>query len=280
MSRYPIALVLVLAACFGAQSLALRKTGGKTLKSESNYFSSMARLQTEARGNPRVLLLGSSMIARLSGHADPALRVGNIGCDGGSAVVTLRAMDRGELPTAPLLIVEANSLAFELEGRGHEIGAAIDSAMFRFGTRVPNFSATARPTAFAYSLLVASASDCTLTMGNAKGLSLPSAPAVLAPAAMPELDSRAAALVEEIAAIFQRLETRGSKILLVMLPPGAPGNSAQTKIARGIAAKSGVRWWDLNEGLPKDAVGYTDGLHLDPTSAQKVMETLEAGWGK
>jgi hypothetical protein len=280
MLRYPIALVLVLAACFGAQSLALRKTGGKTLKSESNYFSSMARLQTEARGNPRVLLLGSSMIARLSGHADPALRVGNIGCDGGSAVVTLRAMDRGELPTAPLLVVEANSLAFELEGRGHEIGAAIGSAMFRFGSRVPNFSATARPAAFAYSILVASTSDYNLTMGNAKGLSLPSEPGVLSPAPMPQLDSKAAALVEEIAGILQHLEMRGSKILLVMLPPGAPEDSAQTRIPRAIAAKSGVGWWDLNQGLPKETVGYTDGLHLDPASAQKVMETLEDGWGR
>ncbi len=188
-------------------------------------------------------------------------------------MVTLRAIDRGELPAAPLLIVEANTLAFELDGRGKEIGAAIDSPWFRLGMTVPNLGATARPTAFGYSLMLAATSDGTMTMGDGSGLSIPSKPRILT-GSVPDLDLPSAALVAEISAIFHRLQERGSDILLVMLPPGAPENSAQSRIARAVAVESGVRWWDLTDGLPDGAVGYSDGLHLDSPSAQKVLRTL------
>jgi hypothetical protein len=146
MRLYPIAFLAVLAACFGAQTLALRMVGGRTVKSESNYFSSIARLQTGNREKARVLMLGSSMTARLSDRTKPIPGIVNLGCDGGSAVITLRAIDRGDLKAAPLIIVEANMLAFELEHRGKEIAESIGSDWFKLGTKFPNLSATARPT--------------------------------------------------------------------------------------------------------------------------------------
>ena len=273
MYRYLFGLLAVFAACFGMQSLALRASGGKTLKSESNYFSSIARIQTETQGKPRVMLLGSSMTGRLGDRAQRFEGVANLGCDGGSAVVTLRAMDGGILPAAPLLIVEANSLSFELEGRGKEISAAIDSRWFQLGIKAPNLGATARPAAFGYSLLMSRMPGSAPGTGN-ESLPLQSRPAVLDPALSAELNPNERALVEEISGILNRLENRGSKILLVMLPPGTDEDSVQTKIAKAVAAKSGVPWWDLNEGLPAGSVGFSDGLHLDAPSAQKVMLTL------
>ena len=125
---YPIAFPLLLAACFGVQTIALRLVGGKTVKSESNYFSSIARIQNANRENevpPRVILLGSSMIARLGDRTASVPGVVNMGCDGGSAFITLRAIDRGELRAAPVIVVEANSLAIELQHRGKEIAESI-----------------------------------------------------------------------------------------------------------------------------------------------------------
>lgn len=269
MNRYLTGLLVILAACLGVQSLALRASGGKTLKSESNYFSSLARLQTESQGKPRIMLLGSSLTGRLGDRAQRVEGVANLGCDGGSAVITLRAMDRGVLPAAPLLVVEANTLAFELEGRGREIGAAMDSKWFQLGIQAPNLGATARPTAFAYSWLMAH------SLGGSDGgspelLPLLSRPEFLDPASAPELDTKSAALVGEVSAIIQRLRKRGSELLLIRLPPGTEDDS----IARAIAAKSATRWWDLTAGLPPGAVGFSDGLHLDAPSAQKIMLTL------
>ncbi len=273
MSTYSVAFVIVLSACFGAQTLALRNSGGKTVKSESNYFSSIARLQTETRDYPRVMLLGSSMTARLADRAGRVRGVANLGCDGGSAVVTLRAMDRGLLPVAPVLVIEANSLAFELEGRGKEISKAIDSDWFRLGSDFPNISATARPTAFGYSWLMARKS----TSGPVSPDCLPlsSKPSVLDPSGEPRLDAEASRLVDELVGILQRMKAKGGHVFIVMLPPGA-GNadSVQSKLPRALACRSGVSWWDLNDGLPPGEVGFTDGLHLDAASAQKVLNTL------
>ncbi len=273
MLRYTASLVVILAACFGAQTLALHLSGGKTLKSESNYFSSVARLQTESQGEPRIMMLGSSMTGRLGDRAQRFDGVANLGCDGGSAVVTLRAMDRGQLPVAPLLVIETNSLSFELEQRGKEIGAAIDDPFFQIGIKTPNLGATARPSAFAYSWLMARKLGGEAPPSQ-EALPISTKPSVLDPASSPELDEKSAALVEEVSAILDRLRKKGCDLLLVTLPPGTPQDSVQAKIPRAIAAKSGVRWWDLTEGLPKDAVSFSDGLHLDGPSAQKVMLTL------
>lgn len=276
---YPIAFLLVLAACFGAQTVALRLVGGKTVKSESNYFSSVARLQNGNRPGeeaPRVLLLGSSMIARLGDRAAAVPGVVNMGCDGGSAAITLRAIDRGDLRAAPVIVVEANSLAFELQHRGKEIAESIGSDWFKLGCKVPNLSATARPTAFAYSkLLVRSKAEVK------DGLPISTQPRRLPLAPVPELEEDASKLANELAGIFHRLEERGSKILLVMMPPGPrpdlmPG-TVLGDLPVALASRSGVLYWDLNEGLPKEAVAYTDGLHLDAESAGKVMAQIVRG---
>lgn len=273
MFRYATGLIVIFAACLGAQTLALRLSGGKTLKSESNYFSSVARIQTETQGGPKIMMLGSSMTGRLGDRAQRFDGVANLGCDGGSAIVTLRAMDHGLLPTAPLMIIEANSLSFELEHRGKEIGEAIDSHWFQVGISTPNLGATARPTAFAYSWLMARklGSDPNASQDL---LPIQTKPSVLDPSAVPELDEKSTMLVDEVTAMLDRLRKKGCDFLIVTLPPASPAGSLQAKIPQAIAAKSGIRWWDLTEGLPEGTVAFSDGLHLDGPSAQKVMLTL------
>ncbi|MEO8617622.1 MAG: hypothetical protein ABI600_21010, partial [Luteolibacter sp.] len=201
-------------------------------------------------------------------------RVANLGCDGGSAMVTLRAMDQGVLPAAPVLIIEANTLAYELEGRGKEIGAAIHSDWFRVGSNFPNLGATARPTAFGYSWLMARQSETRLSSGNAT-LPIHSKPHAIGSEMAPSLDDKSAALVDEMTGILSRLKSRGSRIFLIMLP-GDPKDFPRKEIAVALACKSGVPWWDLTDGLPAGEVEFTDGLHMDAASAQKVMNTLQA----
>lgn len=274
MLRYLTGFVAIFSACLGLQTVALRLSGGKTLKSESNYFSSVARIQTETQGGPKVMLLGSSITGRLGDRAEKIEGVANLGCDGGSAMVTLRAMDEGLLPTAPMMIIEANTLAYELEQRGREIGAAIHSDWFKVGLKAPNLGATARPTAFAYSWLMARKADGGIASGD-EVLPIASKPRVLDPATSPALEEKSTALVDEMAGILGRLKNRGSDISIVMLP-GVPKDFPRKEIAVALACKSGVPWWDLTEGLSEGAVGFTDGLHLDSPSAQKVMNTLRA----
>ncbi|MFT3990498.1 MAG: hypothetical protein QM680_03720 [Luteolibacter sp.] len=273
MLRYLIAFIVMLAACFGIQSLALRANGGSTTKSESNYFSSVARLQAETqKKSPRAILLGSSLTGRLADRGGKHPEIANLGCDGGSAVITLRAMDQGKIPTAPWIIIEANTLGFALENRGSDIANAINSKWFDIGKTVPNLSATARPSAFGYSWLMARGSQN--DPASSATLNLPTRPIQLLPVDYPDLSPAEHALVEELSEILARLREKGCRFLIVQFPAGDLDDAILTKIPTAFAARSGAPYWDINDQLPPGAVNYTDGRHLDGPSAKKLMNTL------
>jgi len=272
MIRYVITFLVVLGICFTGQSLALRACGGSTVKSESNYFSSIARIQTESRKKADVMLLGSSLTGRLADRGGKHDHVANLGCDGGSAVVTLRAIDKGLLPSAPLLIIETNTLGFGVEDRGSDIAKAIDSSWFKLGNQLPNVSATARPSAFFYSWLMAR-KKTEDTLGS-ETLPVTGRPVRLTDDPGQTLDPGEKKLTEELTAILTRLSQKGSRILLVQFPAGNLNDAILKNMPTALAAHSGFSYWDLNIGLAPDAVQYTDGRHLDAASARKLMNTL------
>jgi len=268
MIRYLLALIVTLAACFGLQTLALHLCGGSTLKSESNYFSSIARIQSASGKNAPIMLIGSSLTGRLADRGGHHPEVVNIGCDGSSAMIALRALDRGQIKPSPLIIIETNTLGYAMEGRGREIAQAIDTPGFRIGQDIPNLGATARPAAFAYSLLMARSvgrGGDTLAL-TTQPVQLVASPQILS---TPERQ-----LVEELTAILSRLREKGSRILLIKLPAGKLTDDVLKNIPTALAARTGLPYWDLNLDLPEGAVGYTDGAHLDGQSAVKVMNTL------
>ncbi|RYD33064.1 MAG: hypothetical protein EOP87_11710 [Verrucomicrobiaceae bacterium] len=270
MARYPLILLISLAACFGAQTLALKLVGGKTRKSESNYFSSIARLQTETKDRPRVLFLGSSLTGRLPERP----QAGNLGCDGASAVITLRAIDEGLLPSAEVIFVETNTLSYELESLGRETAAALRSDWFKAGMKVPNLGATARPTAFAYSWLESRRNRADAQeAGQLSPFAASAGFSILD--AVPDLqDAREEALVDEISGILSRLKYHGADVRLVLLPAGGKETELDLRIARAVAAKTRLPWWDMTAGIPAEAIGYTDGRHMDAAAAAAVVDAL------
>jgi len=268
---YTLTLTLTLAACFGLQSFALHRSGGKTNKSESNFFSSLARIQTGIRSQPEVMLLGSSITGRLPDRSSGFAGVANLGCDGSSAADTLEAMDAGRLPIAPKLIIEGNTLYRSASGATSEIGRAIASPWFQVGNQIPNLGATARPAAFAYSRLLAG--KIGLSPGPV-GEALPcrSLPHVAVEAQ--DLPAAADPWVSKLAALLKRLEARGCQCLLVIIPPGANGNSLNIRIPRELSRRSQVPLLDLTDGLPPGAVLLTDGVHLAPQSAAETLRAI------
>jgi len=143
---YALTLTIALAACFGLQTLALHLVGGRTTKSESNFFSSIARIQTgAAEPVAKVFLAGSSLTGRFPSRTEEFPEVANMGCDGGSAAVVMRAIDKGILPLPPILVIEGNTLYRE-QGAGKSLVAQVmDSPWFSVGRKFPNLGATARP---------------------------------------------------------------------------------------------------------------------------------------
>lgn len=277
--RYLLAMLATVVLCFAAQSMALRAIGGRTAKSESNYFSSIARIQAGVRDNPDIMLLGSSITGRLPDRVNGFSGVVNLGCEGGSAVDTLRAIDQGILPVAPTIVIEGNTIFLAVGAGETEVAEAMRSRWFAVGLRSSSLSATARPAAFAYSALMARKVG-SMGGGPRRELDLGSRPAV------PVTGSPAGSfleelLLEELVGVLGRLRSDGTSVLVVFYPQGRNSPPVRRKeLAIELAARAGVPFWDLTVGLETDAVGFTDGTHLDPASATAVTMTLVSELGQ
>lgn len=271
--QYSLILCSTLALCFGLQAFALRAVGGKTVKSESNFFSSLARIQSGIRDDPRAMLLGSSITGRLPDRASGFSGLVNMGCDGGSAVDALMAMDAGLLPAAPYLLIEGNTLGLAIEDRETEISKALRAPWFELGTRFDVVSATARPAAFLYSKLltgkigaVGSPNDTTAELTTKRYV--------------PNLDSVHLAssgeerMVEKVSKIITRLGHKGTKCWIVILPPQIAVGSTQHNLAIALAATARIPFLDLGAGLPAAEIKLTDGVHMAPQSAALTARAL------
>jgi hypothetical protein len=266
-----LSVAAALAACFAVQSLLIKRTGGRTTKSESNYFSSIARLQSGSRGAPQVMFLGSSITGRLPDRSRGFEGVANLGCDGGSAMETLRAMDAGIIPRAPYLIVEGNTLWRAVGAKETEIAKAMHQRWFRTGVAVPNLSAAGRPSSMAYTLLL----ERKLGAGGGPGIApfevttRPTLNPVQQPTGQEE-----DALLEEATGILHRLTAAGSRITIIMFPPGAEPTSPNRRLPEELARRAGLPFWDLANAIPPGMVKFTDGVHMDPTCATAAVRTI------
>lgn len=275
--KHAVIVILTLASCFGIQALALRAVGGRTTKSESNYFSSLGRIQAGSTGKAEIMLLGSSITGRLPDRANGFEGVANMGCDGGSAVDALRAMDRGLLPAAPVLVVEVNTLHRALDPLPSEVGQAMDRPWFQAGMRVPGVSAYARPAGFFYSALLArkiGGFGDPVTGLDLDVSSRPGRPEL----AVDEDEIRGErALADEIVRLIQNLRARGSRVVLVWLPPGRGADSPTPAWIAKIIRDGEAEWWDLGTDADPALVELTDGVHMSAASAARTVISLQKG---
>lgn len=273
--RYTLTLTITLALCFALQSLALRANGGRFNKSESNFFSSIGRIQAGTVGGPEIMVLGSSITGRLPDRAQGFPGVANMGCDGGSAVDALRAMDQGILPIAPWIIIEANTLHLALKSEPTEISKAMRGQWFRAGMKFPSLSSYARPSAFFYSKLLAKRTGETGTSNLTADLGIaskPGAPPSVGAAA--QLTAEQEALAEEIKGILHRLEAKGSRFLFAWLPPARRDGTPPPPWILETARRSRALWWDAGQEAAPGTVTLTDGVHMAAPSAARTTVSL------
>ena len=270
--RYIFTLTLSLAACFAAQALALRSSGGRFTKNESNFFSSIGRIQAGAQDGIEVAFLGSSLTGRLPDRSHGYEGVANMGCDGGSAIDALRAIDRGILPAAPILVIETNTMIRAVDPTPSMIALAMERPWFRVGMDVPLLSAYARPSGFFYSILLAKKIG-SFDTGDAPDLRVTSKPGPVAEPARDWNDDKEA-LIVEIAEISQRLKKRGTTTVFIWLPPGRPEGQAPPAWMVAMAARSGSPWWDVGKHADRSLIELTDGAHMAAHSAARTVNTV------
>ena len=249
-------------------------SGGRTVKSESNFFSSLGRIQAGAGGRAEVLVLGSSITGRLPDRAQGYAGVANMGCDGGSAVDVLRAMDMGILPSAPWLVIEANTLHLALDSKPTEIGLAMQRPWFRVGLKVPGLAAYARPAAFFYSRLLVRRIGEFVRLAPGDDLGVVSRPAVVTAPPAGKLTPRQLEVIGEIRGIIGRLKSKGSRAIIVWLPPARSDGAAPPDWILELARQGGMAWWDLGQNAAAGTVTLTDGVHMAAPSASRTMVSL------
>lgn len=272
--RYFTLLMLTLAACFGTQALALRAAGGRTTKSESNYFSSLGRIQAGTTGKADVMLLGSSITGRLPDRSQGFDGFANMGCDGGSGVDALRAMDRGFLPMAPLIVIEANTVHLAMKREPSEVGLAMERPWFQAGMRVPAISAYARPSAFFYSKLLARKIGGFGDLSPDDDLHVASRPGRPALSNRTTLATEERILVDELVPLLHRLQQRGARTIFVWLPPGRQVGSQVPPWLSTLVADSNSQWWDLGTEADPSLIVLTDHVHMAASSAARTMNSI------
>jgi hypothetical protein len=273
LNGYNIVFGISLVLCFILQAIALNIVGGKTIKSESNYFSSLARIQSGIKDNPTVMFLGSSITGRLPDRKFGFKGCVNLGCDGGSAVDTLTAIDSGIIAPATNIIIEGNTLIRAIEQNESEISKAIKSSWFNLGNHMFMINSTARPAAFLYSSLLKNKIGENTGPGCCN-VNITTVPYI--PNSNPQiyLSSDYERFAIKISETINRIRTRGVNIFIVMFPPTVARNSISYNIALAVALKSKIPFYDVAAGFDNNVISFTDGQHMTPISSTLIMNVI------
>jgi len=272
---YLLFFVLTIATCFSLQHLALQKSGGRFTKCESNFFSSVGRIQAGAAAQTKIMALGSSITGRLPDWALGYSDLANMGADGGSAVDTLRAMHQGILPAPKWLIIEANTLTLALKAQPSEVFHAMHGNWFDVGLRFPLLSSYARPSGYFYSKLLAKkigSAPRSLADEGFKPSESPTSPQNIQTVSL--TDPNELKLAEELATILRKLNAQGTKSLIVWLPRGRGDHNPPPNWILHTAKSGNAYWWDYASTFPAENVHYSDPTHMDAASATRTTGDL------
>jgi hypothetical protein len=91
-----------------------------------------------------------------------------------------------------------------------------------------------------------------------------------------ELTPRQLELITEIRGILARLKAKGSKAVIVWLPPARGDNSPPAPWILEMARQCDIPYWDLGQQAAPGTVTLTDGVHMTAPSAARTMRSLQA----
>ena len=252
-----------------AYSFAVDALHRKAEFAESNFQANLLRLGEFLHGkNPSgVVVVGSSMGARLLPSFFQQLHPSNLSLDGSSGRTGLRFLIETKRPVR-VVLVEENTIT-RPEGENEALlFQAVREPQMRAAGWFPFLRATYRPSSIVYSGLKKwTDENCGVPASEAN-------PSAAAPTQIPTADlaSRDRALHEAVE-LIRRLRAGGTQVLLYRLPMGKK-QPAQSALQQALPE---VAFVDVEAALA--AVGhvphYSDGMHLVAPSAQAAAEVLE-----
>jgi hypothetical protein len=247
----------------------LRVSGWQAEFAESNLQANLIRIAAyEFEPVPENLILGSSLSGRLlpKFFAQHGQSFGNLALDGAGVPLGLELVTaRKEKPAR--LFLEVNTLFFRSVGNERILTEAMANPVFQLGRYLWLFRPGSRPSAFLYSWLKKVREE------KESGVSGEPPSGTAEPAG--EIPARELKLLRQ-------LQRDGVEIFIVTIPSGR-GETEPPAEWQAAAEELGARWIRPRNRLREQGADlrYTDGLHLDRPSAQKVVQAIEVeipGW--
>jgi hypothetical protein len=265
--------------CFGLQALLYHGLHLGTGKTESNYFSTMSRFQAACPPGADLAVAGSSISGRLPGREAGNPKVSNLGSDGGSPIDGMKLVQEGLVGRPEWLVVETNTL---FNGAGYAEKPAVIGARgiwFAAGGRFPLIAAGARPSGMFYGLLLNRK-----WRGSGEPFVITKLPADVdaSPPAFEYLEVESQRL-KELVGRLRYIRNSGVKVLLVNLPAGQLSPRDQQRMEAAVATISTelkLPYLDLAGQIPRESLVFTDSVHLGPSSAARVLDTLQSACRK
>jgi hypothetical protein len=268
--RFLLGVAVALLLCFGLQAVCYYGLGWKTGKGESNYFSTMSRFQAAAHPAADIAFAGSSITGRLPGREVGNEKIANLGSDGGPALDGMRMLVAGKIALPRWLVMETNTMYGGVGFGESLISRNGQGPWFLIGSRCPLLGASARPSAMLYSqllrrpavLLAEPVSLVTNVPENANVNDM--------------TDLEKLRLQQYLTAIAD-LRSKGVQIILVKIPAGAMNDRERHLVSCSIAQIQKDRtifYLDVDAQIPRDKLVFTDGVHMAPESAAKVLTSI------
>jgi hypothetical protein len=165
------------------------------------------------------------------------------------------------------LFLEANTLSFHSPGNELILKEAMANPVFQLGRYLWFFRPGSRPSALLYSRLK--------KVREEKESGVTGKPPSGTAESAGEIPARELNLLRQF-------KEDGVEIFIVTIPSGR-GETEPPAAWQAMAAELGARWIRPRNHLREQGADlrYTDGLHLDRSSAQKVVQAMEAeisGW--
>jgi hypothetical protein len=278
--RFLTGVLAALAFCFGMQGVAYYKLNAGAIKAESNYYSSLGRIQKARAPSASLALIGSSITGRLPGREAGNNDVANLGADGGSPLDGMELLVDGVIAQPQWLVVETNTLFNQIGYARIPLVAGAKGSWFRIGANFPLVGASARPSGMLYSRILNRSQPATaepfpvnLTSplaGHGGELSLAS----LSPAQFERLRTLESGL--------KSLKHRGVRLLFVNYPAGQMAAREQNLMLTAVlhlSRETGSAFLDLAGQIDRTELTFTDPVHLGPESAARILKTMQVACG-
>lgn len=272
--RFLAGIVVAMIVCFGIQGLAFYKFDAAALKAESNYYSSLGRIQRARAPSACIALIGSSITGRMPGREAGNLDVANLGADGGSPLDGMELLQERIVAQPGWVVVEVNTLFNQIGFKRVPVVAGAKGLWFRIGAEAPLLGASARPSGMLYSKLL---NRGRYSMANPfpvpdlpRRFTGPEAP----PAGFSEPEAER---LEILVRGLKELQSRRVRLLLVNYPASIMSERESGLMMAAVSRfgrETGACFLDLSKDIPRDQLVFTDPVHLGPESAARVLETI------